>query len=90
MSIAIQSLGIMALEKELETYSRELATLADQQGKFVVIQGDSVIGVYVSYEDALKIAYEKCGLKPFLVKKIQTVEQAQFFTRDLCFEPCRT
>jgi hypothetical protein len=78
----------MALEKEIETYNRKLATLADQEGKFVVIQGDAVIGVYVSYEDALKLAYEKCGLKSFLVKKIQTVEQVQFFSRDLCFEPC--
>ena len=80
----------MALEKEIETFNRELARLADQEGKFAVIHGDTVIGVYVSYEDAIKIAYEKCGLKPFLVKKIQSVEQVQFFSRDLCFEPCHT
>ncbi|MGO8765283.1 MAG: hypothetical protein ACLQSR_09150 [Limisphaerales bacterium] len=80
----------MALEKEIETYNRELAKLTDQEGKFVVIQGDSVIGIYVSYEDALKLAYEKCGLTPFLVKKIQSVEQVQFFSRDLSFEPCLT
>jgi hypothetical protein len=79
----------MALEKEIETYNRELARLTDQEGKFVVIQGDAVIGVYVSYEDALKLAYEKCGLNSFLVKKIQSVEQVQFFSRDLGFEPCR-
>ena len=85
-----QSDDVMALEKEIETYNRELAKLADQEGKFVVIQGDSILGIYVSYEDALKIAYDKCGLKSFLVKKIQSVEQVQFFSRDLCFEPCHT
>jgi len=74
----------MALEKEIETYNRELPKFADQEGKFIVIQGDAVIGVYVSYEDALKMAYEKCGLKPFLVKNIQSFEQVQFFSRDLC------
>jgi hypothetical protein len=67
-----------------------LAKLTDQEGKFVVIQGDAVIDIFSSYEDALKVAYEKCGLKPFLVKKIQSVEQVQFFSRDLRFEPCPT
>lgn len=82
------TLDAMPLEKELETYNRELPKLIDQEGKFAVIQGNNVIGVFVSYEDALKVAYEKCGLEPFLVKKIQSVEQVQFFSRDLCFEPC--
>lgn len=80
----------MALEKEIEAYHRELAKLTDQEGKFVVIQGDTVIGIYVTYEDALKVGYDKCGLNPFLVKKIQSVEQVQYFSRDLCFEPCLT
>ena len=80
----------MALEKEIETYNRELPKWTDQEGRYVVIQSDSVIGIYVAYEDALKVAYEKCGLKPFLVKKIQSFEQVQFFSRDLCFEPCHT
>lgn len=79
----------MALEKELEIYRQKLPGLLDQEGKFVVISGDQVLGVYVSYEDAIKIAYEKCGLKPFLVKKIQAVEQVQYFSRDLDFS-CRT
>ena len=80
----------MNLEKEIETYNRALPNLADQEGKFVVIQGDEVLGVYVSYEDALKVAYEKYGLSAFLVKKIQTIEQVQFFSRDLRFEACHT
>ena len=79
----------MALEQELETYKRELSALLADEGKFVVVCGDQITGVYVSYEDALKVGYEKCGLKPFLVKKIQAVEQVQYFTRDLDFS-CRT
>ena len=80
----------MALEKELTTFQRELPNLLSNEGKFVVISGDQVLGTYAVYEDALNIAYEKCGLKPFLVKKIQSVEQVQFFSRDLCFSPCPT
>lgn len=79
----------MALERELEAYKRELPNLLASEGKFVVICGDQVTGIYSSYEDALKIGYEKCGLKPFLVKRIQAVEQVQYFTRDLDFT-CRT
>ena len=74
----------MALEKELETYNRELANLTVHEGQCVVIQGEHVIGVYVSYEDALKVAYEKCGLAPFIVK-IQSVEQVPFFNFRLGF-----
>jgi hypothetical protein len=60
----------MALEKELESFQRELPNLLAEEGKFVVVSGDQVVGAYTSYEDALKVGYEKFGLKPFLVKKI--------------------
>ena len=81
----------MALEKELETFKRELPNLLAQngEGKFVVICGEEVTGIYEAYADALKVGYEKCGLNPFLVKKIQAVEQVQYFSRDLDFT-CRT
>jgi hypothetical protein len=79
----------MALEKELQTFDRELPNLLAEEGKFVVISGDQVVGIYVSYEDAIKVGYEKCGLKPFLVKRIQAVEQVQYFSRDLAFS-CHT
>ncbi len=80
----------MALEKELETLKRELPNLLADEGKYVVVSGDQILGTYAAYEDALMVGYDKCGLKPFLVKKIQSVEQVQFFSRDLCFEPCHT
>lgn len=82
---------LMALEKELETFNRELPNLLAQngEGKFVVICGEEVTGIYEAYADAIKVGYEKCGLNPFLVKKIQTVEQVQYFSRDLDFS-CRT
>jgi hypothetical protein len=71
----------MALEKELQTYKRELTSLLGNEGQYAVVSGDNVIGVFATYEDALKIAYEKCGINPFLIKKIQSVEQVQYFTR---------
>ncbi len=71
----------MALEKELETYKKKLPELKENEGKFVLIQGDTVVDVYTSYEDAMKEGYSKFGLEPFLVKQIQTIEQVQFISR---------
>ncbi len=74
----------MGLEKELETYKRELPKLlAAHEGEFVVVAGDSIIGIFAAYKDALAAGYEKCELKPFLVKQIQAIEQIQYFSRDL-------
>lgn len=71
------------LERELETYKRLLPSLLQTQGGFAVITGDDLLGVYVSYEDALKVGYDKCGLTPFLVKKIAQNETVAYFTRSL-------
>ena len=79
----------MALDKELETFHRELPNLLANEGKFAVVSGDQILGVYTSYEDALTIGYEKCGLKPFLVKEIRAIEEVRFLSRDLTF-PCPT
>ena len=74
---------VMALEKELETFKRELPNLLANEGKYAIVAGDSIIGIFATYEDALTRGYAECGLKPFLVKKIQTIEQVQYFSRDL-------
>jgi len=75
----------MALETELETYRREAVNLAGREGKFVVIRGSEVEGIFDTYEDALRWAYDKWGATAFLVKKIQHADQALFFTRELEF-----
>ena len=72
-----------ALATELKTYEEHKQELLADEGKFVLIHGRDILGTYGTYEDALKIGYEKCKLKPFLVKQIQAVEQAHYFSRDL-------
>ncbi len=72
------------LEKEIATYNRLFKTLLSDEGKFAVINGNDLLGIYVAYEDALKIGYEKCGIdKRFLVKKILSDENVSYFSRDL-------
>ena len=77
----------MALEMELATYRSKLSELQAQSGKFVLVHGQDIVGVYGTYEDALNAGYQKFGLDPFLVKKIQAVEEVQFVTRLLDI-PC--
>ncbi len=79
----------MALEKEIETYKLKLPRLQADEGKFVLIHGEDVVGVFGTYEDALKDGYQKFGLNPFLVKQIQVAERVQFVTRLLDI-PCHT
>src|SRR5262249_1330330 len=46
----------MPLEKELATYKEKLPELLAEEGKFVLIHGDTVVATYSSYEDAVKDA----------------------------------
>lgn len=78
----------MALERELETYRRLVGgELAAEDGRYALIAGDDLLGVFDSYTDALTAGYKARGMEPFLVKKIATVETVAFFTRDFSV-PC--
>ena len=79
----VTSTSMSALKAELETYKRELPRLLAQEGMYALVSGDEVLGVYETYADAMAEGYERVGLKPFLVKRIETVESIQFFTREI-------
>jgi hypothetical protein len=77
----------MSLEQELKTYEKEKEKLlAEAKGKFVLIKGDKIIGVYASQEDALAEGYKRFGNEEFLVKEITEIEPVNFFTRPLVAE----
>jgi hypothetical protein len=71
----------MSLERELTAYRENLPELARHEGRFVLIHGSEVVDTFSSYEDALRQGYRQFGLRSFLVKQIQLVEQVQFVTR---------
>ncbi len=74
----------MALEKELETYKKILPDLKAQEGKFALIQGETFVDTYSSYDDALKEGYKRFGTTtPFLVKQILAVEPVFYVTRPI-------
>jgi hypothetical protein len=69
------------LEKEIQTYKDNLPSLTAEEGKFILIKGDQIIGLFETYEDAIKAGYEQFELEPFLVKQIHAMEQVQVVTR---------
>jgi hypothetical protein len=72
------------LEKEIKTYEKHHQSLvSESEGKYVLISGEELHGVWDTYEDALKAGYLQCGLDPFMVKKISGVEEIQFFPRNV-------
>jgi len=75
-------------EKELAAYAAKLPELRQKTGKFVLIKGESIEGVFDTYSDALTFGYEKFKLDPFLVKQIEAVERVLNFTRHIAAE-CR-
>jgi hypothetical protein len=67
------------LQQELATYEQLLPTLSADEGRFALIAGENLLGVYGAYLDALEAGYRARGLKPFLVKQIATFELRPFF-----------
>ena len=71
----------MALEKELATYREKLPTWKEEEGKYVLIHGDTVVDFFAAYEDALKAGYQQFKLEPFLVKQVNATEKVLHLTR---------
>jgi hypothetical protein len=68
------------LETELKTYEQHRdRLLGKQEGKYVLIHKDQVIGVYDSKMDAIAQGYHQFGNVPFLVKQVLKVESPEEF-----------
>lgn len=77
------------LDTEVATYQRLLPTLAADEGKFAVIVGERLVGLFDAYADALAAGYKAAKLDAFLVKRISGIETVAYFSRDI-LTPCRT
>ena len=74
----------MALEQELTTFHEQKQHLLEKyKDRFVLMKGDDVIADFASRSDALREGYKQFGTSAFLVKKVEEVEQVNFFTRPL-------
>jgi hypothetical protein len=70
----------MELEWEDATYRKHLPELLQEdRGRFVVIKGDVIAGVYDTYRDADQIGHEKFGLAQFMIRKIVSPDDRPAF-----------
>ena len=60
----------MALEREVETYRRKLPELLPEKGKYVLIFGDEVEGIFESSDAAIEAGYGRHLDEAFLVRQI--------------------
>ena len=63
-------------QREMAAYQRELPGLlaAGHEGKYVLIRGDDLEGIFGTQDEALSSGYDRFGLNPFYVHQIQAVE----------------
>jgi hypothetical protein len=77
---------VMALERELASFRRELPKLLRDpanRGKHALIHGDAVHSVWDTVDDALSAGYDAFQLEPFLVKEIVEHERPRHFSRNV-------
>jgi len=69
-------------ERSLATYRANLPQLlVGDEGKFVVILDDRILGTWPTYTDALNAGYEAFELEPFLVKQVCRDDPVLTFSR---------
>ena len=76
----------MALERELELFSRELPNLLQvegNRGKYALVYEARVDSVWATVDEALEAGYDRFGVNPFLVKQITEHEEPRYFSRGI-------
>jgi hypothetical protein len=69
----------MILEREMATYRAKLPELLEKDaGRYVLIHGDDVIGVWDTKDEALHEGLERWLFEPYLVKQIVTHDKPVF------------
>src|SRR5438132_5567437 len=64
------------LATEWNTYRREVTRLLaeGQEGKFILLKGEEILGVYDTWDAARHAGLERYLLEPFLVQQIRAEE----------------
>lgn len=75
---------MLLFQQEIKAFESALPKmLEDNDGQFVIIQGNQVFKVLPTYEAALEWGYDRFGLDSFFVKQINAEEPVAHFSRDL-------
>lgn len=67
------------LEQETRTWlANKVRLLQEAPGKFVVIKGDRIFGIFDRDNEAFRQAYQQLGRGPFLVRQIESGEKVYY------------
>lgn len=77
--------GLLAIRREIATYRRELPRLLAEghEGRFVLIQGDQVISLWDTFEDAYQAGVQQFSLGPFLAQPLDARDLTRTFPKEL-------
>jgi hypothetical protein len=74
-------INIPELETEWRYFNEHRADLVEEAaGKYALIKGDALIGMYDNEASAIRSGYERLGNVPFLVKQVTEVDIPLTFT----------
>ena len=74
----------MALDREWETFQANLPALLEKEaGRYVLIHGDQIAGVWDTKAQALEEGYRRFNIESFLVQRIVADEKPIFVPRDI-------
>jgi hypothetical protein len=62
------------LEKEIETYDNRLPELLKDEGKFVLIVEEQIVGIFDTFEETMKAGYSRFRSQPFLARQISKTD----------------
>ncbi len=82
--------GLEVLRAEIATYFRELPRLLAEghEGRFVLIKGDQIVGIWDTSGDALQAGYDRFGVgEPFLDQPIDSRDLTRPYPPDLVPRP---
>ena len=75
------STNVPELETEVQYFNEHRAEFLEQAaGKFALIKGDRLIGMFDSEISAIRNGYQKLGNVPFLVRQVTEVDIPLTFT----------
>ena len=74
----------MVLDREWETFQANLPALLEKEaGRYVLIHGDQIVGVWDTQDEAMEEGYRRFLLEPFMVHHIVADEKPIFVPREL-------
>lgn len=76
MPILSQEEANTILDPEIEAYEgMKEDLLREHEGKYALVRGGKLVGIWDTREDALSAGYDRFGNVPFLVRRIVKVDE---------------